>query len=55
MAVEVTWMTASFGCWIRGSGTSVTRTSRLPCHVSARIGYSVRPVMFDAAPCPRGW
>lgn len=30
-------MTASVGSWILGSGTSSTRTSRLPCHVTAFI------------------
>ncbi|BDD76229.1 hypothetical protein GCM10023177_55380 [Streptomyces violaceoruber] len=30
-------MTASVGSWIFGSGTSSTRTSRLPCHVTAFI------------------
>ena len=44
-------MMASVGSSIRGSGTSVTRTSRLPCQVSARIGYSVRR-KSEAAPCP---
>ena len=36
MAVEVTRMIASVGCWIVGSGTVSTRTSRFPCQVSAR-------------------
>src|SRR6476469_270031 len=30
-------MMASLGSWIRGSGTSSTRTSRRPCHVTARM------------------
>ena len=52
MAVEVTAMIASLGSWMRGSGTSVTRTSRLPCHVSALM--KLLPVVCDseAAPCP---
>ena len=37
MAVEVTLTIASVGCWMVGSGTSSTRTSELPCQVSARI------------------
>ena len=35
--IEVTRMIASVGSWIVGSGTSSTLTSRLPCHVTARI------------------
>src|SRR5690348_1578878 len=52
MAVEVTAMIASLGSWMRGSGTSVTRTSRLPCHVSALM--KPLPLVCDgeAAPCP---
>ncbi|GAP46584.1 lysine--tRNA ligase [Streptomyces azureus] len=30
-------MTASVGSWISGSGTFSTRTSRLPCQVTALI------------------
>jgi len=37
MAVEVILTIASVGSWIAGSGTLSTRTSRLPCHVSAFI------------------
>src|ERR1700761_5600695 len=37
MAVEVTRMIASRGFKIRGSATVSTRTSCLPCQVSARI------------------
>src|SRR5580692_9550816 len=52
MAVEVTAMIASLGSWMRGSGTSVTRTSRLPCHVSALM--KPLPLVCDggAASCP---
>src|SRR5215204_1167428 len=35
MALEVTRTIASVGAWIEGSGTESTRTSRLPCQVSA--------------------
>ena len=35
IADDVTRMIASVGCSIRGSGTSLTRTSRLPCQVKA--------------------
>src|SRR3954467_4166889 len=35
MPDEVTRMTASVGSLIAGSGTSSTRTSRRPCHVTA--------------------
>ncbi|MHB1538934.1 MAG: hypothetical protein ACYCUM_09985 [Solirubrobacteraceae bacterium] len=35
MPDEVTWMIASVGSWILGSGTSCTCASLLPCHVSA--------------------
>src|ERR1700755_2043046 len=54
IAVEVTAMIASFGSWIRGSGTSVTRTSRLPCHVSALMNRSVRRGYARSCPCPPG-
>src|ERR1700744_2236985 len=37
MFVEVTSMMASVGSSILGSGTDSTRTSRLPCHVTALI------------------
>jgi hypothetical protein len=37
MPLDVTRTIASVGCSIRGSGTSSTRTSRLPCHVTAFI------------------
>ncbi len=40
MLVVVTRMTASVGCWMTGSGTSSTRTSPLPCQVTAFMGYS---------------
>jgi hypothetical protein len=42
MAVDVILTTASVGSSIFGSGTSSTRTSRLPCQVSA----------FTALLCP---
>src|SRR4051812_589580 len=42
IAVVVTRMTASVGSWMTGSGTSSTRTSRLPCHASAFIRDSPR-------------
>ena len=35
MPVDVTRMIASVGSWIVGSGTLSTRTSRLPCQVTA--------------------
>src|SRR3954465_5111115 len=38
MAVEVTRMIASVSCSILGSGTSSTRTSWLPCQVTAFMG-----------------
>ena len=44
MAVEVTRITASPGSSMVGSGTSVTRTSRAPCQVSA----------FTVERCPLG-
>src|ERR1700761_1975619 len=37
MPLEVTRTIASVGCSIRGSGTVSTRTSRLPCQVTAFI------------------
>src|SRR5436190_20841563 len=37
MPEEVTRTIASVGSWITGSGTSSTRTSRLPCQVTAFI------------------
>src|SRR6478735_1685786 len=43
IADEVTLMIASVGSSILGSGTSSTRTSRLPCQVTALIG------------CPSQW
>ena len=47
IAVEVTWMMTSFGSWIWGSGTSVTSTCSVPCHV--------RALMASSGPraCPR--
>src|SRR4051812_42529078 len=39
--VDVTRMMASVGSWMVGSGTFSTRTSRLPCHVSA---FTLRPL-----------
>src|SRR3954454_21193114 len=42
MPEEVTRMTASVGSSIPGSGTSSTRTSRLPCQVTAFIGLPPR-------------
>jgi hypothetical protein len=41
MLVVVTRMTASVGSWMIGSGTSSTRTSRLPCQVTACIWSTV--------------
>src|SRR3954469_4166177 len=38
IAVDVTRITASVAASIDGSGTSSTRTSRRPCHVSAFMG-----------------
>ena len=38
--VLVTLMMASPGSWITGSGTSSTRTSRFPCHTTARMSAS---------------
>ncbi len=35
MLVVVILMIASFGSWMLGSGTLSTRTSLLPCHVTA--------------------
>jgi len=35
MPVEVIFTMASVGSWIVGSGTDSTRTSRLPCQVTA--------------------
>lgn len=43
MPLDVTLMIASVGSWMTGSGTVSTRTSRVPCQVSARMG----------PPCPR--
>src|SRR5947199_6357080 len=43
MPLEVIRTTASVGCWMLGSATLSTRTSRLPCHVTAfmRVGVPV--------------
>ena len=41
MAVEVISTTASVGCSMTGSGTSSTRTSSVPCHVTARTASPV--------------
>jgi hypothetical protein len=51
LAVEVTALIASLGSWMRGSGTSVTRTSRFTRHVSAFMSRS-RPPWFR--PCLPG-
>src|SRR3954451_2578026 len=42
MFVVVTRTIASVGSWIVGSGTSSTRTSRLPCQVTAFIRVLLR-------------
>src|ERR671911_161970 len=44
MALEVISTMASVGCSMRGSGTSWTRTSSKPCHVTALITASSAPV-----------
>src|ERR671916_1276084 len=44
MAVEVISTRASVGCSMTGSGTSSTRTSSVPCHVTARTGAPVSVV-----------
>jgi hypothetical protein len=47
--VDVMRMTASVGSWIVGSGTFSTRTSRLPCQVTALIApRSLRHVCASA-------
>ena len=38
MAVEVISTMASVGSWMAGSATVSTRTSSIPCHVTARMG-----------------
>ena len=48
IADEVILTIASVGCSIRGSGTSSTRTSRLPCQVTAFMMNTLRSV---AGPC----
>ncbi|MGW7054384.1 WhiB family transcriptional regulator [Streptomyces sp. NPDC054887] len=55
MPVEVTRTITSVGSSIRGSGTVSTRTSRRPCHVSARIVASSSPGLYDVPgpPCGR--
>ena len=57
MALEVILTIASVGCSIRGSGTSSTQTSRLPCQVSAftcasRVGAEARGYPADTAVMP---
>lgn len=37
IALDVTRIIASVDCWMRGSATVSTRTSRLPCQVAAFI------------------
>src|SRR6478736_10440646 len=54
MAEDVTWMMASVGCWIVGSGTVSTRTSRRPCQVSARTVWSPRFGFVGAYPGEAG-
>src|SRR5215204_2631286 len=44
MALEVISTMASVGCSMRGSGTSWTRTSSKPCHVTALMTASSAPV-----------
>jgi hypothetical protein len=51
MPVLVTMMVASVGSWIAGSGTSSTRTSRLPCHLSAFTVPTLCPGRIGAG-CP---
>lgn len=46
--VDVIRMTASVGSWITGSGTVSTRTSRLPCHVTAFIAPTLRSLASPA-------
>src|SRR5688500_14723933 len=46
-------MIASVGCSIVGSGTSSTRTSRMPCQVSAFMRGS-SGVVVSVVPCPGG-
>src|SRR4051794_323802 len=50
IAVVVMRTIASVGSWIAGSGTSSTRTSRLPCHATALIGPSIRLPGVEALP-----
>src|SRR6185437_15260278 len=52
MLVDVTSMTASVGRSIFGSGTESTRTSRLPCHVTAFMerAHTRLPPVETAAP-----
>src|SRR5690606_35706494 len=47
IAVEVTSTIASVGSSMRGSGTSCTRTSRLPCQVAAFIADVLSPRTLD--------
>src|SRR6478672_10493818 len=53
IADEVTLMIASVGCSIRGSGTSSTRTSRLPCQVTAFIWSPSTPAAQHEPPSRR--
>src|SRR3954453_2701889 len=53
MALEVMRTTASVGSWIFGSGTSSTRTSRLPCHVNAFMCLAASRLGGSLSPYPR--
>src|SRR3954468_11170247 len=51
--VVVTRTIASVGSWIFGSGTSSTRTSRLPCHVNAFMCLAASRLGGSLSPYPR--